>query len=110
MMPSRCQLIKRIELPPPQSVFSQLAFPSSFGSLAILARDAPLMRSIRHWRTEPIRPRRTLEKAEFDQYPDRADDRDNVDKHPPAGFVAVVKAFDIDDNGRDQRDQREDAA
>src|SRR5262249_34270280 len=74
------------------------------------ARDAPLMRSVRHLWAEPVRPRRALEKAEFDQYPDRADDRDKGDKHPPAGFVAVVKAFDIDDNGRDQRDQREDAA
>src|SRR5262249_5894518 len=74
------------------------------------ARDAPLMRSVRHLWTEPVRPRRALEKAEFDQYPDRADDRDKGAKHPPTGFVAVVKAFDIDDNGRDQRDQREDAA
>ena len=38
------------------------------------ARDAPLMRSVRHLWAEPVRPRRALEKAEFDQYPDRADD------------------------------------
>ena len=38
------------------------------------------------------------------QQPDRSDDRDKADEHPPAGFVAVVKAFDIDDDAQDQRD------
>src|SRR5262249_625463 len=65
---------------------------------------------IRHRWTEPVRPRRSGKKAEFNQQPDRADDRDKADERPPAGFVAVVKAFDIDHDGRDQRDQREDAA
>jgi hypothetical protein len=82
----------------------QLALAEYFWQLGDVARYAPLMRSVRHLWTEPVRPRRALEKAEFDQYPDRADDRDKGDKHPPTGFVAVVKAFDIDDNGRDQRD------
>ena len=27
-----------------------------------------------------------------------------ADEHPPAGFVAVMKAFDIDDDAQDQRD------
>jgi hypothetical protein len=65
---------------------------------------------IHHRWTKPVRPWRALEKAELDQQPDRSDDWDKADEHPPAGFVAVVKAFDIDDDGRDQRDQREDAA
>ena len=33
-------------------------------------------RSICHLRTEPVWPRGSLEEAELDQWPDRADDRD----------------------------------
>src|SRR5262249_31648230 len=63
-----------------------------------------------HRRTEPVRPWRAFEKSQFNEHPDRADDRDKADEHPPAGFVTVVKALDIDEDDRDQRDQREDAA
>src|SRR5512134_41662 len=66
-------------------------------------------RSIRHGWTESVRPWRALEKAEFDQKPDHSDDRDEADQHPPAGFVAVMETLDIDDDGRDQGQQCENA-
>src|SRR5262245_50357880 len=59
---------------------------------------------VRHGWTEPVRPERAFEKAQLDHQPDRADERDKTDEHPPTGFVAVVKAFDIDDYGWDHRD------
>jgi hypothetical protein len=61
-----------------------------------------MARSIRYRRTEPVWPRGSLEEAELDQEPDRADDRDKRNQHPPAGFVAVVEALDMDDDGGDQ--------
>src|SRR5262245_58090311 len=82
---------------------------SKSGSLAPVLKSAS-PRSNRHRGTESVRTGRALEKAELDQDPDRADDWDEADQHPPAGFIAVVEAFDIDDDGRDQREQREDAA
>src|SRR5271170_4790149 len=36
------------------------------------------------------------EKAALDQVPDAADDRNKDNQHPPAGLVAIVKAFDPD--------------
>ena len=63
---------------------------------------AAMARSIRYLRTEPVWPRGSLEEAELDQEPDRADDRDKPNQHPPAGFVAVVEALDMDDDGGDQ--------
>jgi hypothetical protein len=59
-------------------------------------------RSICHGRTEPIWPQGSLEEAELDQEPDRADDRDKHNQHPPAGFVTVVEALDMDDDRGDQ--------
>src|SRR6516164_4891400 len=41
-------------------------------------------RSNRHRRTKPVRPWCACEKAELDQKPDRADDRDEADQQPPA--------------------------
>ena len=58
--------------------------------------------SICHRRTEPVWPRGSLEEAELDQEPDRADDRDKPNQHPPAGFVTVVEALDMDDDRGDQ--------
>jgi hypothetical protein len=49
-------------------------------------------RSICHMRTEPVWPRGSLEEAELDQEPDRADDRDKPKQQPPAGFVTVGKS------------------
>ena len=58
---------------------------------------AAMARSIRYRRTEPVWPRGSLEEAELDQEPDRADDRDKPNQHPPAGFVTVVEALDMDE-------------
>src|SRR5262245_33657726 len=66
-------------------------------------------RSLRHRRTKSVRLRRDFEKAEFDQEPDHSDDWDEADQDPPAGFVTVVEPLDIDDYGRDQGEQRENA-
>ena len=40
-------------------------------------------RSICHLRTEPVWPRGSLEEAELDQWPDRADDRDKSRSSSP---------------------------
>jgi hypothetical protein len=55
-------------------------------------------RSICHRRTELVWPRGSLKEAELDQEPDRADDRDKHNQHPPAGFVTVMEALDMDDD------------
>ena len=37
-----------------------------------------------------------------EQEPDRADERDKPKQQPPAGFVTVVEALDMDDDRGDQ--------
>src|SRR5262245_15300445 len=59
---------------------------------------------------ESVGPWRAFKKAQLDHQPERADERDKADEHPPAGFVAVVEAFDIDYYGWDHREQRKDTA
>src|SRR6476620_11347103 len=77
--------------------------------MASSCRSAELA-SARDRRTEAVRPRRAGEEAALDQEPDSADDGDQQDQHPPAGFIAVVPALDVDEDGRDDDDQRENAA
>jgi hypothetical protein len=77
----------------------------------LLGDTRSLLRSRIRWRrAEPIRSRRACQEAELDQEPDRADDRYQGDQHPPPRLVSIMPAFDVDEDGGDEGDERKQAA